>query len=73
MKDKKVTSEQRQVACKDVIVGDAIRLSTVQSGSACGRLANVVGVTVLGVNVKIDTDLGMSEFLPVNRSITVWR
>lgn len=68
-----MTTEQQQVACKDVIVGDAIRPSTVQIGSECGRLATVVGVTVLGVNVKIDTDLGFSEFLPVNRSITVWR
>ncbi|MEW6345750.1 MAG: hypothetical protein RXR20_21875 [Paraburkholderia sp.] len=68
-----MTSEELQVASKDVIVGDAIRLATVHSGSACGRLANVVGVTVIGVNVKIDTDLGVTEFLPVNRSITVWR
>lgn len=64
---------EQQVACSDVKVGDAIRHSELSSGGDRNRVANVTCVAFLGVFVKIDTDNGISELLPVNRSITVQR
>jgi hypothetical protein len=62
---------QQQVACGDVICGDAIELYIPQKG---GDLrATVSEVARIGALVKIETDIGESQFLPVNRSITIWR
>ena len=62
---------QHQVACRDVVRGDAIELYMPKSGGDCR--ATVSDVKVIGVNVRIDTGIGVSQVLPVNRSITVWR
>jgi hypothetical protein len=68
-----LTTEQRQIAANEVKIGDAIRPTALQNSSDRERLVEVVSVTASGAFVKIDTALGVSEFLPVNRSITVWR
>jgi hypothetical protein len=65
--------DEQQVACSEVKVGDAIQHSTLQRSGDPSRLANVTCVTLLGAFVKIDTDLGHSDLLPVNRSITIRR
>lgn len=68
-----MTLSQHQVASKDVKPNDGIFPSALQNGSDRDRLAKVRKVTPLGAMVKIETDLGTSEILPVNRSIMVWR
>ncbi|VVD30896.1 hypothetical protein [Paraburkholderia dioscoreae] len=65
--------EQLKIAANEVRIGDAIRLTALQNTSDRDRLIEVVEVKVSGVFVKLDTALGVSEFLPVNRSIAVWR
>lgn len=64
---------EMQVACRDVRRHDAIRPSRVPAWSESDLLANVLDVTVIGANVRIETDIGGTEILPGNRSITVWR
>jgi hypothetical protein len=66
-------TDQLQIAANEVRKGDAIRPTALQNSSDRERLVEVVSVTASGAFVKIDTALGVSEFLPVNRSITVWR
>jgi hypothetical protein len=67
------TMVEQQIASGHLIPGDTIRPSKALDGSVGEVFAKVTEVKLLGVFVKIDTDIGVSELLPVNRSITVWR
>lgn len=68
-----VMIEQLKIAANEVRIGDAIRLTALRNTSDRDRLIEVVEVKVSGFFVKLDTALGVSESLPVNRSIAVWR
>ena len=64
---------QQIVASKDVKSGDTIQAFSLHSGGEPDRLLKVVDVRIIGVNVRIETDLGVTGILPVNRGIAVWR
>jgi hypothetical protein len=64
---------QKQIACSEVRVGDAIRPAKIPGENESDRLAEVLKVTLIGANVRIETDIDGIQAFPVNRSILVWR
>lgn len=64
---------ETKVACNEVRRGDSVQAFVLRIGGDGDRLAKVLDVRHFGANVVIDTDLGASSFLPINRSVIVWR
>jgi hypothetical protein len=64
---------EHEIACREIEVGDKIRPSTQPNSNDLDNLAEVTTVDVRGVMVRIETNIGTTEILPINRCINVWR
>lgn len=68
-----MSAAEIEIACRNVQVGDAVQVSQLKPVADGHRLGTVISVKSFGAQVAIDTDLGITGLMPVNRSITVWR